>query len=320
MIGFLEGTGTEDNYRACQRYTREHAKSFYFASYALPPRKRIAAYAVYAFCRHADNIVDTATATHNEELGSARLQTVREQLHYAYTGSPLLDPKLTAFRETVNAYNIPRKYFQDLLAGVEMDLHRTRYESFDQLRQYCYCVASVVGLVMSHILGVSDDSALESAADLGTAMQLTNILRDVGEDFRMGRVYLPEEDLIRFGVTEVALRSGAVDERFAALMVFEIARAREYFARAHEGIDKISNDGSRFCVRLMSGTYSRILAKIEANGYDVFRHRAHVHLREKLLIAAGAAFGMESSSPRLREQRPAPVPRTASGMVSTLTK
>jgi len=263
--------------------TRTFAKSFYFASHVLPQAKREASYAVYEFCRVADNAVDALPPEGSTNV--VRLDTLRADLEEVYAGTSV---RWVALAETVSRYGIPREYFDHLLRGVEMDLAPVRFETFGELKEYCYCVASVVGLMMTRVFGVSDERAYEQALDLGTAMQLTNILRDIDEDLTRGRVYLPQEDLRRHGCTEASLARRTVDDRFVSLMKEEIARAREFYGRGEAGIPYLTDDGSRFCVQLMAGTYRRILDAIEANGYDVFRGRAHVPLRTKLVIAAGA--------------------------------
>jgi 15-cis-phytoene synthase len=277
------------HFRACKRITRRYAKSFYFASHVLPREKRMAAYAVYAFCRRADNIADDTEQGHDTQTRCERIGDLRRELRDVYAGGALADPLLLAFRETVIRYRIPEEYFLDLLRGVEMDLTVTRYGDFVRLEEYCYRVASVVGLVMTHIFGVSDPAALTHARDLGTAMQLTNILRDIKEDYARGRVYIPAEDMKKFGCAEEDLRREVVNEGFCSLMRFEIARARELYRSATEGIPALTNDGSRFCVRLMCNIYSGILDEIESLDYDVFRTRAHVPLRRKLRVALQSA-------------------------------
>lgn len=286
MVGFLEIEETAENYAGCMAYTRHYAKSFYFASHVLPKQKRMAAYAVYAFCRYADSIVDNAGAGSNTAIATNRLAALRDQLRYVYNYSPQMDHKLLAFRDVVFRYNIPQEYFLDLLRGVEMDLSRTSYRTFSELQEYCYCVASVVGLIMTRIFGVRDDQAFGHAADLGTAMQLTNILRDIGEDYRMGRRYVPLEDLERFGYSELELARGVVNKKFRELMAFEVGRARQYYVSAEQGIPMIVGNGSQKCVRLMSRTYGTILDEIESQEYDVFSHRAYVGSLKKLAIAA----------------------------------
>jgi len=273
-------------YEACRTSTREHARTFYFASHVLPREKRMAAYAVYAFCRRVDDLVDTASSSGSRTRALRKLRWLRAQLDHLYKRREKLDAEFLALQETVFRYDIPQAYFLDLLRGVEMDLTKKQYATFAELKEYCYCVASVVGLIMTKIFGSAGDEALRYAADLGTAMQLTNILRDIREDFAMGRVYLPADELKRFGVSEEDLAKGIMHERFREFMRFQIRRARGYYARAAKGIPLLTGDGSRFCVRLMSGTYSGILDAIEQMGYDVFVGRAYVPFLSKLGIAA----------------------------------
>jgi len=273
-------------YAECQATTRAHAKSFYFASHVLPKEKRLSAYAVYAFCRKADNAVDRTEGLLSPEQGAESLRQVREKLNDVYDGSGSIEGPFLALHHTVERYEIPRQYFDDLLRGVEMDLRKRHYETFEELKQYCYCVASVVGLIMTKIFGVTNENARHHAIDLGIAMQLTNILRDVKEDYTLGRVYLPREDLERFGYTEEDLARGVVNAAFVSLMRYQVARAREYYCSAEQGIPFLADGGSRYCVRLMSSTYAGILDRIEEGAYDVFSHRAYVPLRGKLRVAA----------------------------------
>ena len=290
MIGLYESPEIRDGYESCRIETKEHAKSFYFASHVLPEEKRLAAYAVYAFCRHADDIVDRSATRADREAAGQHLDILRAQLDSLYSRSGTVDRKFLALRDTVFRYQIPREHFLDLLRGVEMDLTKRRYASFSELREYCYCVASVVGLMMTRIFGVADDRAYEHAVELGIAMQLTNILRDVGEDFRLGRIYLPADEREQFQYSEEDLSRGVVNEHFRALMVFQIARARDYYARADAGIPFLTDDGSRYCVKLMSGIYGEILGAIEENGYDVYSNRVHVPTRSKLSLAVRMAL------------------------------
>lgn len=309
MQGFLETRETRANYEACREYTKEHAKTFYFASHVLPAEQRNAAYALYAICRYADNLIDAGPQGAEVTRTMKRLRGLADQIRYMYAFSPLMDSKLLALRETVMKFRIPAEYFLDLLRGVEMDLTRKRYETFEELLDYCYCVASVVGLMMAKVFGVTDEGALRAAADMGTAMQLTNILRDVREDHLMGRVYLPAEDLERFGVTESMLESGIVNDEFRALMRFEIARARGYFKRGEEGLPLIPESASRFCASLMGKTYERILGRIERQGYDIFSGRAYVPASEKLRVAArvaGASVAFRGVSRKSRPVSPSP--------------
>lgn len=311
MNGFLEVEVLRENFRQCKLYTRQHAKSFYFCSHVLPKQKRNAAYAVYAFCRYADEIADNAVAVNDIPQARRRLDDLRNQLRYVYANSSLMDKRLSAFCDTVFRYGIPQEYFSDLLRGVEMDFTKHRFATFGELQEYCYCVASVVGLIMTKVFGSSSDEALRYAEDLGTAMQLTNILRDIGEDDQRGRVYLPQDELRHFDYSEHELHNGVINENFMRLMQFNIARARGFYQSAQRGIPMLTNDGSQFCVRLMSRTYGRILDAIEANEYDVFSTRAFVPLRKKMIIALGAFVGSSSKDclgPERTEQIPATIP------------
>ena len=261
--------------------TRRYAKTFYFASHALPPEKRQAAYALYSFCRYVDNIVDEAT---DPESARVLLYDVRRRLDEIYDDDHRV-ARWVVLRETVERYGIPKKHFLDLIEGVEMDLAGTRCRTFAELRRYCYHVASVVGLMMARILQPDNDDALSCAEDLGTAMQLTNILRDIGEDCGMKRIYLPGDEMEEWGLSEDVLAGQKVTPAFRAFMQFNIARARAFYRKAEPGIRLLPDDGSRFCVRLMSTLYGRILNSIEANGYDVLNRRAHVPVSEKLRLA-----------------------------------
>jgi phytoene synthase len=285
-----------NTFEESRRYTRRYAKTFYFASHILPREKRLAAYAVYGFCRYVDNVTDAVAGQADATVLAGRLKALRSELDgiYAPDGSRTA---WSAFRETVLRYGIPREYFHALIRGVEMDLVKTRYTSYAELQEYCYCVASVVGLIMTCVFGTSSEQALAPAADLGTAMQLTNILRDVGEDLRMGRVYIPQEEIVRFGVMQEDLVSGRVTENFRELMRFQIERARGLYRRAELGIPYLTNDGSRFCVQLMGTTYAGILDVIEKNGYDVFSRRASVPFLRKVGIAVCHGLHSYTASP-----------------------
>jgi phytoene synthase len=284
MIDTLRFTGIAGTYDEARRYTRTHAKSFYFASHVLPREKRRAAYAVYAFCRFADNVADEWSETDRK----AGLDLLRIQLHRVYAGSDEMDAGLQSFRETVERYAIPEEYFLDLFRGMEMDLVRSRYETFAELEDYCYCVASVVGLIMAKVFGVTAPEADRHARDLGTAMQLTNILRDIREDLGRDRVYLPKDELRAFSVSTEELQQGILTPQFTSLMAMQVARARDYYASGRDGLKYIPDDGSRYCARLMSDIYSGILERIEWQSYDVFSRRAMVPVWEKLRIAARA--------------------------------
>ena len=196
---------------------------------------------------------------------------------------------LPAFHDTVKRYNIPARYFHDLIDGTEMDLTKTRYETWSELHQYCYRVASIVGFVCIHVWGFdeNDGRALQYAESCGLALQLTNILRDVKEDADRDRIYLPQEDLQRFGVTEHELKQGVMNDRFRALMQFEAERAKEFYRQA-QALFPLVNKAGRPTLSIMINIYRGILDSIERNGYDVHSRRARVSTVKKLGIVASA--------------------------------
>ena len=272
-------------FEECRDYTRIFAKSFYFSSFLLPKEKRAAAYAIYTFCRYADNIVDDGFNETGENIRE-KFNTLNSFLDEIYSVSGSISPNLisSAFAQTVLKYNIPRKYFDDLIEGVCMDTEHKRYKTFAELENYCYKVASVVGLIMTEIFGYTHKAALPYAVYLGKAMQLTNILRDIKEDYQMGRIYIPEEELKCFEYTEKDIAAGNMNENFAMMMRFNIDRARAYYELSIHGFPYLTNDGSRTTVGLMYKIYSRILSEIEAYGYDIYSGRRFVSTAEKLKL------------------------------------
>jgi phytoene synthase len=273
----------DECYRQCGAITRRHSKSFYFSLRFLPAAKRRAIWAVYAFCRTADDLAD-GEGSAAERL--AALDAWETQLRAAYSG-PGTHPVFIALADAATRYDVPLHAAIDLLGGARMDVSVARYATYEELRRYSYLVASTVGLLVTPILGALDGSAASYAIALGEAMQLTNILRDVGEDARMGRIYLPADEMARFGYAEADLFAGTVDDRFVALMRFQIERARRLYGEAEPGIAMLHAD-SRYAVRLALHLYRSILAAIEANRYDVFAKRAHVSPAAKVLTAIGA--------------------------------
>jgi phytoene synthase len=268
--------------RVCRRITGHYAKTFYFASHCLPRGTRRHAYAVYGFCRWADNAVDEAE---DVEDAVRRLDHVRRTLELAYADGPA-PPGVLAFRRTVAERAIPKRLFDDLLDGMAMDLTIDRYPDFEALDLYCYRVAGVVGLMMTLVFGYRDPSCVPRALALGRAMQLTNILRDIGEDLGRGRVYLPQDELARFGVPEGNLAEAIVDDAFRDLMRFQIERARAAYAEAGRGVPLLIGAASRLTVRVMARLYGAILDEIERIDYDVFHTRAHVPTPRKLRLLA----------------------------------
>lgn len=275
-------------YDYCRSVTVKHAKSFYFAARFLPADKRRAVFPVYAFCRHVDDEIDEA-ATGDADLATAAVERWRTNLKAVYDGvlpagdgvSPEQRMVFEAWLDVIARYPIPPSLPLELVAGVLMDTSIKRYETFEELYVYCFRVASTVGLMSSEILGYVDPKAVEYAEAMGIAMQLTNILRDVREDASMGRIYLPQEDLRRFGVDDEQILSGRFDENFDALMRFEIDRARHYYSNGEKGIAMLSPD-SRFTVLLASRIYAKILDEIDARGRNVFLGRAHTTRFQKM--------------------------------------
>ena len=268
-------------YEHCRRLTRRAAKNFYFAFVTLPPDQRRAIYAAYAFARLCDDASDEEI---DVEQKLRLLRELRERLALAYEGHPR-GPVFTALADAAKRFNIPREHFEELTRGVEMDLTVTRYATFDDLRLYCYRVASVVGLICLPIFGCRDPRAKDAAIDLGLAMQITNILRDVKEDLGRGRIYLPQDEITRFGYSEAELLAGVANDKFLALMRFQAERARGYYESAAKGLPLLSAR-SRACPSVLGGLYRRILDRLEARDFNVFEGRVSLSGREKVLLTA----------------------------------
>ncbi len=275
-------------YAHCRSITRTHAKTFYMATRFLPLEKQRSIFAIYGLCRYLDDLVDEAEdlvqkKKITDEQVVNRLEAFRVKLISTYRGVEHKDPVLFAFSDVLNQFNISIEHPLTLLDGVKMDLSKNRYDTFDELYEYSYKVASVVGLMTSEIFGYEDPKALNHAVDLGIAMQLTNILRDIGEDLVRGRIYLPKEELETFGLTEEDLFARKMSAGFIELMKFQIERARKYYDSADKGISMLQRD-SRLPVMLARENYSRILTKIEENDYQVFHQRAYLNSTEKFTI------------------------------------
>jgi 15-cis-phytoene synthase len=264
-------------YRVCEVMTRRHSKTFYLASALLPRDKRLAARALYAFCRITDDIVDDPAK--DSEQGVSEL---REWQQLVMTECPVQDqPVCLAWADAQMRFDIPRGYAQQLIDGVARDARQQRYQTFDELAEYSYGVASTVGLMAMHIVGFQGADALPYAVRLGVALQLTNILRDVGEDWRNGRLYLPLEELAQFGLDEADVERGLVDDRWRAFMRFQIARNRQLYAESLPGVAMLHRNG-RFAIAAAANLYQAILVDIEASDYDVFSRRAHLRMWGKL--------------------------------------
>jgi squalene synthase HpnC len=282
-----EATDLDQSYALCQRFARQAHSNFYYCFYLLPRHKRLSMCALYAFLRRVDDIGDQATggAPHDR---LRRLSALRESLAAALQGR-FADPLFAALSDTVMQFGIPAKYLHAVIDGVEMDLIGRGYETFADLAKYCHRVASVVGQACIHIWGFTDERAIELAAQCGLAFQLTNILRDLREDAAIGRVYLPTADLRRFEYTAEELRRGVVDDRFRALLQFEVERAEAYYQKAAELSRYLQADGRRI-YSAMFRTYHRLLKKVRSLEGGMRGQRVRLAPWEKLRTAAEALF------------------------------
>jgi len=260
--------------------------TFALAFQALPPLEREAIRAVHAFSREIDDSVDEEP---DRERARAELRRWRGEVAACYDGEPQ-EPAARALRPHLARFRIPRAYLEELLTGVEMDLTRLRYGTFEELRGYCYRVASVVGFICLRIFGDFEERGRAYAEHLGLALQLTNILRDLGSDHARGRIYIPLEDLERFGYSEEALARKERNEAFRNLMRFECARARQFFAAAER--EAASLDRKRMlAAEIMRAIYRSLLDRIERSGYDVFRREVRVPYLERAWIAGAVLAG-----------------------------
>ena len=282
---------TEEAYEICRQITAEYAKTFYLGTLLMPKEKSKAIWAIYAWCRLTDELVDGDKARYTTKETLAEWE---QQLKSVFAGHPIDDTDV-ALVDTIQNYPMGIQPFRDMIAGQKMDLERNRYQTFEELQLYCYRVAGTVGLMSNAVLGIGADNdgvpwekdkpiyvPTEEAIALGVAMQLTNILRDVGEDMQRDRIYLPIEDLHTFDYTEQDLLNKVVDDRWKAMMKFQIKRAREYYKQAEAGIRYLIRD-SRLPVWASLIHYQGILNEIEANNYDVFNRRAFVSKPKKTL-------------------------------------
>jgi len=270
----------EESYALCGRIARRTGKNFYYSFLVMPREKRAAMCAIYAFMRRSDDIADDASSP---AVALEGLRQWRAQVNAALKNGDAGDPILPALVDTIRRYRIPEQHFDELLDGTEMDQTTRRYETFDELYKYCYRVASAVGLVVLPIFGYKDEAAPVPAEACGIAFQLTNILRDVKEDAGMGRVYLPREDLRRFGVAEDDIVNGRTTPPFFEMMKFEAERARGFYEKARPLLEMVDAD-SRGTLAVMMAIYGGILRKIEQKGFAVFGERIRLSTAEKLWI------------------------------------
>jgi phytoene synthase len=274
----------DQSYQYCLKVARTRAKNFYYAFVLLSRQQRKAMCAIYAFMRYCDDLSDEPGASR------AAVEKWRAELEDALEGRFSDHPVWPAFHHTVRRFGIPHDYFRQMIDGISSDLEPRRVETFDELYRYCYQVASVVGLTIIHIFGFDTRSALPPAEKCGVAFQLTNILRDIREDADRGRIYIPAEDLRRFGVGEEDLRAGRRDEPFLKLMRFEAARARAYYKESALLLDLI-HPRSKSSLSALISIYSGLLDRIEGKNYDVFTRRVRLTLVEKSWIVVRAMVG-----------------------------
>ena len=285
-------------YDHCQRVAREQAKNFYYAFRTLPTPKRRAIYATYAFCRLCDDIADEDMPMEEKlrQFSATRaLLTESLQRNGSQSENGALPPEFAALSDATAAFGIPHHYYTEVIEGVESDLVKTRFENFEELKAYCYQVASVVGLICIEVFGYEDEAAREYAIDMGIAMQLTNILRDIKEDAERDRIYIPLDEMARFGYSVDDLKQGVIDEPFRNLMALQVNRARGYYQRSQK-LFPLLDAGARACPKVLHAAYRAILDRIDASGYDVFSRRIGLSTIEKLLITGRLWAGSLMSS------------------------
>ncbi len=277
-----ERPAVDEAYAWCKAYARERASNFYYAFAILPPEKRNAIYAAYAFSGYVDDIADELDERARQERELAR---ARERLAACYAGERA-GPLFTALGDAVERFPVPLEHFAELVNGVEMDFTIDRYESWDDLKLYCYRVASMVGRICVAVFGAKPHPrADEFATSMGIGLQIVNIMRDVREDAERGRVYFPAAELAAHGLTADDILACRYDARFAAMMEAQGARARRYFRRGRHLLPLL-DVRSRMCVNVLQGVYFELLQRIEARDYDVLGARVRLSGREKAAVIA----------------------------------
>jgi phytoene synthase len=299
---------TPEQLSACRRVLEIHSKSFALASKLLPSGSRDNAAVVYAWCRHADDAVDLVPLREQRPA----LERLRSELDGVYADQPLADPVLGAFQQVAEQQSIPREYPEELLAGMQMDADGTDYESVDRLLRYCFRVAGTVGLMMCHVMGVQQPGAVRHAAHLGMAMQLTNICRDVAEDWARGRLYIPEPMLEACGASGLRSELGGPLPRaargpLAAAVRRLLAEANRFYRSADQGLPMLSWQAA-LAVRTARLVYSRIGRRIERSGCDVFAGRMYVPRHAKLRLLARAMAEAAAEAPARLRHRFDPIP------------
>ncbi len=273
---------SDDLRTVSRKVTKQSGSNFYYAFLFLPKPKREAIYAVYAFCRLSDDLVDEAKAGGDPAEALARWRKGLD----TYFEDDIGPPAIIAAGQAARRFGIPKVYFEELLSGMEMDLARARYATFEELYSYCYRVASVVGLICIEIFGYTNPMTRTYAEQLGIAFQLTNILRDLAIDAERGRIYLPQDELRRFGYSEADLLAWRYNDAFVELMRFQVERARDYFRAASAALPA-EDKRSLLAAEIMRAIYYRLLLKIEQRRYNVFQGEIALPRPQKLLLASG---------------------------------
>lgn len=285
-------------YERCGEVCAEYAKTFYLGTKLMTPERQRAIWAIYVWCRRTDELVDGPNAP---RITPGALDRWEERLEDIFSGHPydMLD---AALADTVRNFPVNIQPFRDMVEGMRMDLRKSRYANFDELYVYCYNVAGTVGLMSVPVMGIDPESVVDpvevynAALGLGIANQLTNILRDVGEDARRGRIYLPQDELLKFGLSDADIFEGVVTDKWRAFMKFQIQRARDYFSRAESGVAELDRQ-SRWPVWASLSLYRQILDSIEANDFDNFTKRAYVKKWKKMLSLPGSYVRAQVNGP-----------------------
>ncbi|MGL4408330.1 presqualene diphosphate synthase HpnD [Zoogloea sp.] len=274
-----------DPHAYCQEKAASSGSSFYYSFLFLPPERRQAITALYAFCREVDDVVDEC---HDVQVAQAKLEWWRNQVRLVFEGQPQ-HPVGLALQDVIKHFNLPREQLLEIIDGMQMDLQQTRYLDWKALQLYCYRVASVVGLLSAEIFGHQNRQTLKYAHDLGMAFQLTNIIRDVGEDARRGRIYLPIDELQRFNVPARQILDGVHSDNFKALMAFQTQRARQFYDQAFAQLPKEDRKSQRPGL-IMAAIYRTLLDEIEADGFLVLDRRTSLTPLRKIWLAGTTWF------------------------------
>jgi len=285
------------SYAECKRLNSLHGKTYYLATLLLPERKRPYVHALYGFARYADEIVDDLASTLSPQEKAEVLRKWSSGVLADLKSGRSSDHIGRALVDTVQTFNIPHQHFVDFLHSMEMDLTITEYQTFNDLHEYVYGSAAVIGLEMVPILGYSDERAFDAAQKLGIAFQLANFIRDVAEDLDRGRVYLPLQELAEYGVNREVLEKRELTPEIIAALKFQIARVRSLQAEANEGIKYLDKE-SRPCIRAASELYCGIVDEVEAIGYDIFNKRAKTSTARRAKVA-GIAY-VQAIAARIR--------------------